>query len=262
MSGRRGRWRGRAAAGLGALLCAAALAPGGCARGGERGVVRVAVAANFAGVQEALAERFTRETGYAVRASVGSTGQLYAQARNGAPFDVLLAADTARPRRLEREGVAVPGTRVAYAEGRLALYAPSVDTVRGAPDLRARGWRHLAIADPRTAPYGAAAEQVLRRLGLGGAVGDRLVRGGDVGQTLQFVRSGAAELGFVAYSQVVAAPRRSYWLVPRALHEPVLQEAVLLRPGASSAAAAAYLRFLRSEAARRIIAAHGYDTPR
>ncbi|HET9982190.1 MAG TPA: molybdate ABC transporter substrate-binding protein [Longimicrobiales bacterium] len=243
-------------------LALAAVAVSGGARGAQRGVVHVAVAANFAGVQELLAQRFTRATGYEVRASAGSTGQLYAQARNGAPFDVFLSADAERPRRLELDGLAVPGSRFTYAAGRLALYAPSLDTVRGAPELRARRWRHLAIADPKTAPYGAAAQEVLRRLGLAAAVADRLVRGENIGQTLQFVRSGAAELGFVAYSQVLGEPARRYWLVPRSLHAPVMQDAALLRAGAANPAARAYLRFLRGDEARRIIESHGYDTPR
>lgn len=257
----RGRaWMARLAALLGLAL--AAMAAGGGARLAQRGVVRVAVAANFAGVQDSLARRFTRATGYEVRAILGSTGQLYAQARNGAPFDVFLSADAERPRRLERDGLAVPGTRFTYAEGRLALYAPSLDTLRGASELRSRRWRHLAVADPKTAPYGVAAEEALRRLGLAAAVADRLVRGENIGQTLQFVRSGGAELGFVAYSQVLGEPARRYWLVPRSLHSPVVQDAVLLRAGAANPAARAYLHFLRGDEARRIIESHGYDTPR
>lgn len=246
------------------LLALALVALGGCrpADAEARGIVRVAVAANFADAQRELAQGFEAYTGYRVRASVGSTGQLYAQIRNGAPFDVFLAADSERPRRLEREGTAVPGSRFAYAEGRLALYGPGLDSVRaGGADLRRGGYAHLAIANPKTAPYGAAAEQVLGRLGVGNAVQRRIVEGESVGQAYQFVHSGAAELGFVALSQVIHEPPRTRWVVPAELHEPLVQEAVLLRRGAANPAARAYLRFLRGPEALVAIRSGGYGTP-
>ena len=238
----------------------AAVAVGcGDATPSEPGTVRVAVAANFGAVQAELARRFEERTGYRVRASPGATGQLYAQIRHGAPYDVLLAADAERPRLLEEEGLGVPGSRFTYATGRLALYGPTLDSVRpGGADLRSGFPTHLAIANPRIAPYGAAAEQVLARLGLAAAVRPRIVQGESIAQTHQFVRSGAAEMGFVALSQVVGEPRRTYWLVPEDHHAPILQDAVLLRRGEQSAAARAYLRFLRSEEARRVIESHGY----
>ena len=225
------------------------------------GEVRAAVAANFAEAHEELARRFAARTGYRVRTSMGSTGQLYTQIRNGAPFDVFLAADDQRPARLEREGGAVPGTRFPYSIGHLALYGPGLDSVRaGGLDLRDGKYRYLAIADPKTAPYGESAEAVLKRLGLATAVRPRLVMGENIAQTYQFVRSGAAELGFVALAQVIRDPRRHYWAVPDTLHEPIVQEAVLLVPGADSQPAKAYLEFLRTPEARAVIESYGYAT--
>lgn len=242
-------------------LALAALVACGPSAADERGAVHVAVAANFADVQAELARCFEARTGHRIQASSGSTGQLYAQITNGAPFDVLLAADDERPRRLEEEGIAVAGTRFTYAEGRLALYGPMLDSVRaGGADLRAMDYTYLAIANPRAAPYGAAAEEVLERLGLTEAVRPRVVVGENIGQAHQFVKSGAAELGFVAHSQVIGEPERSYWLVPTELHAPIRQDAVLLRQGADEPAARAYLRFLRTPEAQRVIESYGYGT--
>jgi molybdate transport system substrate-binding protein len=222
--------------------------------------VSVAVAANFADVQTELARRFEAETGYGVVASSGSTGQLSAQIVNGAPFQVFLSADAERPRLLEEAGLAVSGTRFTYAQGRIALYGPRLDSVRaGGADLRGDGYTHLAIANPTTAPYGAAAHEVLARLGAEAVARPRLARGENIAQTYQFVGTGAAELGFVALSQVKSEPARSYWLVPTELHSPILQDAVLLRGAEDHAAATAYLQFLRSPAAREVIESFGYD---
>ncbi|HEX7048794.1 MAG TPA: molybdate ABC transporter substrate-binding protein [Longimicrobiales bacterium] len=247
-----------------ALLCCLTLpwtAPAWARQADE--TVLVAVAANFAETQAALAARFTAATGVVVRASIGSTGQLYAQIRNGAPFDVFLAADEERPRRLEAEGRVVPGTRFTYAEGRLVLYGPGLDSVRaGGADLIEGEYAHLAIANPETAPYGVAAVQTLERLGLADAVAARLIRGESIGQTYRFVRSGAAELGFVALSQVRGESSCRYWIVPRELHGPIRQDAVLLRHGADNAGARRYVAYLRSPEARRLIASYGYGTGR
>jgi molybdate transport system substrate-binding protein len=196
-----------------------------------------------------------------VVASAGSSGQLYAQIRNGAPFDVFLSADTARPAQLERDGLTEPGSRFTYAVGRLVLYGPTLDSVRaGGADLRGAGVRHIAIANPRTAPYGAAAVQAIERLGLGTQLRDRVVQGENIAQTWQFVRSGAAELGFVALSQVLSEPTRTYWLVPQDHHDMIAQDAVLLRSAASEPAAIGYLAFLRTDTARRVIELSGYGT--
>ncbi|MGH7457479.1 MAG: molybdate ABC transporter substrate-binding protein [Longimicrobiaceae bacterium] len=245
-----------------ALLAAAALLATACGSAADQdeAAVQVAVAANFAAAQQELARSFTKATGYQVRTSVGSTGQLYAQIVNGAPFDLLLAADRRRPRLLERRGSAVPGSRFTYARGRLVLYGPGLDSVRAdGADLGAGRFTRLAVANPKTAPYGAAARQALARLELAEQVALRTVWGESVGQTYQFVRSGAAELGLVALSQVVGEPESSYWTLPEALHSPLLQQAVLLEPGAGEPAARAYLAFLRGVRARRIIAAYGYE---
>jgi molybdate transport system substrate-binding protein len=222
--------------------------------------VSVAVASNFADVQAELARRFEAATGYGVVASVGSSGQLYAQVVNGAPFEVFLSADAEWPRLLEQAGLAVAGTRSTYAEGRLALYGPRLDSVRvGGADLQGDGYTHLAIANPATAPYGAAAREVLARLGAEAVARPRLVQGENIAQAYQFVGTGAADLGFVALSQVKSEPVRSYWLVPKELHSPILQDAVLLRGAQERAAARTYLQFLRSPAARVVIESFGYD---
>ncbi len=225
-------------------------------------LVRVAVAANFAATHEELARRFHEATGIAVETSLSSTGQLYAQIRNGAPYDVFLAADVARPRMLEETDAAVPGSRFTYAVGRLVLYAPSWDSLRsGDIELREREFQHLAIANPLTAPYGTAAQQVLERLGLWHELQDRIVRGESVGQALQFVHSGAVEVGFVALSQVISLDATEYWIIPDSMHEPIRQDVVLLRRGDANPAAKAFLDFLRSHAGRQVIANFGYTQP-
>jgi molybdate transport system substrate-binding protein len=228
----------------------------------ERGAVRVAVAANLASLHEKLAEAFTAGTGHTVTASIGSTGQLYAQIMNGAQYDVFLSADAKRVDLLHEAGAAVEGTRFTYAIGRLALYGPSLDSLRAIDaELRDAANRRIAIANPRLAPYGAAAEQLIERLGLRSLIARRLVRGENVTQAFQFVKTGAAEIGFVAWSQVVAEPERSWRLVPAELHDRIAQDAVLLYSGETNPAARAYLEFLRGDVARRMIRAGGYDTP-
>lgn len=228
---------------------------------GQAGDVSVAVAANFAEALDTIAGAFAEGGSDRVVASVGSTGQLYAKIGNGAPYDVFLAADTERPRLLVEEGLAVAGSRFTYAVGRLALWSTDPALVDGPEVLRRDGWRHLAIASPDLAPYGAAAERTLRALGLWEAVQPRLVRGANIGQTFQFVATGNAELGFVALSQL-ASPRNetegSAWRVPPHLHEAIRQDAVLLRRAADKEAARRFLGFLAGEEAGRIIDAFGY----
>ena len=224
--------------------------------------LRIAVAANFSGTQRRLAERYQALTGTEVVPSVGSSAQLYAQIQNGAPFHVFLSADQERPQRLEGEGLAVPGSRFSYAEGRLTLYGPGLDSVKAdGADLRQRTDVRVSIANPDVAPYGAAAMAVIQKLGLTDSLAPRIVRGESVAQAEQFVRSGAAELGFVALSQVIREPRASYWLVPLELHSPILQDGVLLEQGRDNTAARRYLDFLRSAEARRIIEEDGYSIP-
>ena len=221
--------------------------------------VRIAVATNFAATMSALIERFEALTGHRVRASSGSTGSHYAQIRNGAPFDVFFAADDERPRLLEEEGLAVPGSRFRYAVGRLALWSMRPGYVdENGRVLESGNFRFLAIANPELAPYGAAARDVLLARGLWDALQSRLVRGQDIGQAYQFVATGNAELGFVAWAQLARqAPQiqGSYWLVPESLHEPIAQEAVLLK---DVPAARAFVEFLQSPQARDIIRSHGY----
>ena len=244
-----------------AFLCAVAIVFG-CAERTESRAVNVAVAANFAGVQAELARRFSEQTGDTVRASVGATGQLYSQIKNGAPFDVFLSADAERPQQLEAESLAVKGSRFTYAFGQLVLYAPRRDSATApGPELLKSKFEHLAIANPKVAPYGAAAFEVLRNLGRDTALASKVVHGESLTQALQFVKSGAAELGFVAYSQVLKEPVYRYWIVPGTFHKPIVQDAVLLLPGANNAAARAYLDFLRSAEAQNIIRAAGYDVP-
>lgn len=221
--------------------------------------LRVAVASNFKPVMEALAHDFESATGHQVSASYGSTGKHYAQILNGAPFDAFLAADAERPALLEANGISVPGSRFTYAIGQLVLWAPGRSLREdGQGVLEAGEFRFLAIANPVTAPYGRAADQVLRRLGLIGALQGRIVRGENVGQTFAFVQTGNAELGFLAMSQVIDDDSGEPWVVPEALYEPIEQQAVLLN---EREAARAFLAFLRDEAALEVIRKMGYQTP-
>jgi molybdate transport system substrate-binding protein len=218
--------------------------------------VNVAVAANFTAVAEELAGLFKAETGHEAVLSFGATGQLYAQITQGAPFGVLLAADDTRPAQAVAEGLGVEGSVFTYAVGRLALYSTSLALTDGEAALRG-AFSKLAIADPVAAPYGAAAVEAMTALGLYEELRPRLVTGANITQTLQFVDTGNAELGFVAASQVVGRP--NVWLVPEALHEPIRQDAVLLAVGADNPAAKAFVDFLRSPAAVMRIEAAGYS---
>lgn len=224
--------------------------------------VQVAVAANFAGPLAKIAEGFTAATGHAVKASSGATGKFYSQIAAGAPFEVLLSADDETPKKLIAEGHAVAGSAFTYALGKLVLWSAQPGYVDDQGAVLASGrYAHLAIANPKTAPYGAAAVEVLAARGLREAVQPKLVTGESIAQAYQFVATGNAELGFVALSQV-AVPGKpttgSSWLVPPTLYSPIRQDAVLLKPGADNPAAAALLQYLRSDAARRVIESYGY----
>lgn len=224
--------------------------------------VTVAVASNFGTTARELAARFEQDTDYEIRITTASTGKLYAQVINGAPFDLLLAADAERPRRLEAAGVGVAGTRFTYARGMLVLWSRTAADCRAA--LRNVDGGRVAIANPETAPYGAAARSFLQRADLWAAVRERLVIGENIAQTLQFAASGNAELGFIARSQLQAAslpPASCSWPVPESLHDPVDQQAILLQRGADSEGARAFFEFLRSDAGRAIIQRHGYGLP-
>jgi len=243
-----------------ARLLALAIAPS-LAIAGE---ANVAVAANFAASAKRLAEEFASGTGHKLALSSGSTGKFYAQIKSGAPFDVFLSADAETPRRLEAEKLAVAGSRFTYALGRLVLWSPRKGFVdaEGAI-LHSAGFTRLAIANPRLAPYGAAAKETMEKLGLWPALQVRIVQGENIAQTYQFIWSGNAELGFIAYSQLRERGETSgsYWLVPERLHAPLHQDAVLLVRGVNNAAAGAFLKFLGEMPARKSIQAHGYEVP-
>ena len=224
--------------------------------------LRVATAANFVPPMKELARRFHERSGHRVVVSPGSTGKHYAQIRNGAPFDAFFAADAERPRRLEEEGRIVPGSRFTYARGLLLLWSPREAYVDPKGEVLHDGeFRHLSLANPRLAPYGLAARQVLQRLDLWDRLVPRMVRGESAGQAYQFVASGSAELGFVARSQVTRPNTPlpgSFWAVPVALHDPIEQQAVQLsgRPAVRS-----FMELVRSAEGRALIESYGYLLP-
>ncbi|MBF0177270.1 MAG: molybdate ABC transporter substrate-binding protein [Magnetococcales bacterium] len=224
--------------------------------------VRVAVAANFALPAKVIAANFAQETGESAELSFGATGKLYAQIRNGAPFAVLLAADAETPAKLEQQGDAVNGSRFTYAVGRLVLWSPKPDAVDPQGEVLKKGHdTHLAIADPKLAPYGAAAVETLKALSLLPTMQPRFVQGENIAQAYQFVASGNAGLGFVALSQVMREGRimtGSAWIVPDHFHQPIRQDAVILRKGEGSAAARAWMDYLKGDKAKRVMRSFGY----
>ncbi|OXE36932.1 MAG: molybdate ABC transporter substrate-binding protein [Phenylobacterium zucineum] len=226
------------------------------------GQVRVAVAANLLEPAQAIAAAFRAETGNTLELGVGSTGQLYVQITHGAPYDVFLSADATHPAMAEAAGLAVPGSRLTYGIGRLVLYSkiPGLVDDKGAVLTRG-GFAKLAIADPETAPYGRAAVQTLKKLKAYDRIRSSLVQGASMTQTFHFVETGAADLGFVALSQVIKRPGGSRWLVPAADHTPLVQQAVLMKVGAGNPAAKAFLVYLKSRRARAILADYGYQAP-
>ena len=221
--------------------------------------VQVAVAANFTEPAREIAVAFERATGDRAILSFGSSGAFYAQISHGAPFEIFLSADADRPRQAEQEGLAIPGSRFTYAIGRLVLYSTRPGLVDGAGAVLKRGgFERLAIADPSAAPYGAAAIQTMRRLGVYQALLPKIVQGNSIAQCFSFVASGAAEIGFVALSQVIGVKGGSRWLVPQSLHAPIEQQAVMLKTGANNPATRAFAAFLRSPRAVAIIKRFGY----
>lgn len=227
--------------------------------------VPVAVASNFSPAMARIAAAFQRDTGHQLLLSSGSSGKLYAQIASGAPFEVLLSADDEIPQRLEKEGHAVAGSRATYAIGKLVLWSPRPDYVDGKGEvLRNSGFSRLAIANPKTAPYGTAARETMEKLGAWQALQPRLVQGESIAQTYQFIASGNAGLGFVALSQVRnenGETRGSLWLVPQALYTPIRQDAVLLKKGKGNPAAGQFMAYLRSARATAIIQSFGYELP-
>lgn len=226
--------------------------------------VTVAVAANFAAPMQKIAAAFAQDTGHKAVLTLGSTGRFYAQIKNGAPFGVLLAADDKTPALLEKEGLAVAGSRFTYAIGRLVLWSRQPGLVDAAGAVLAHGnFAHLAIADPKIAPYGAAALEVLAKKGLLAALTPKLVQGENIAQTYQYVATGNAELGFVALSQVMLDGKMaegSAWVVPGNLHAALKQDAVLLlATGRNNPAAVALMAYLKSDKARAVIKSYAYD---
>jgi molybdate transport system substrate-binding protein len=224
--------------------------------------VSVAVAANFTAPAKELAAVFHAISGDTVDLSFGSSGQFYAQISQGAPFEVFLSADAARPKKAETAGFAVPGTEFTYAVGKLVLWSanPKLVDAKGVV-LKAGNFTHIANADPKAAPYGAAGLQTLKALGVYTQLAPKIVTGENITQTYQFVASGNAELGFVALSQVITSDKGSEWIVPQTLYAPIVQGAVLLKPGAQDAGAKAFLAFLKTPQALAIIQSYGYTTP-
>ncbi len=243
------------------LACLLALVT--CLGTAHAGEVQVAVAANFAAPMEKLAEQFQKDTGHKAILASGATGKFYAQIRHGAPFEVLLSADDETPARLEADGHAVANSRFTYAVGRLVLWSAKSGYVdAGGAVLKKGNFKHLAIANPKTAPYGAAAVAAIARLGLTARLQPRLVQGENIAQAWQFASTGNAELGFVARSQVWrdgAFTTGSGWIVPASMHAPIRQDAALLTRGAKNPAATALLQYLRSEKAKAIIRSYGYE---
>jgi molybdate transport system substrate-binding protein len=225
--------------------------------------VQVAVAANFSAPARQIAQDFEKDTGHQAVLAFGATGKFYAQIRNGAPFEVLLAADNETPAKLEKEGAALAGTRYTYAVGRLVLWSAKAGFVDDKGEVLKRGgFRHLALANPRHAPYGAAAVEALTALKQLDAIQPKFVQAENIAQAHQFVASGNAELGFVALSQVMKDGKLgagSAWVVPANLHQPIRQDAVMLEKGRGKPAAEAWLKFLRSEKARAVIRGYGYE---
>lgn len=226
-------------------------------------VVQIAVAANFTAPARALAEIFARTTGHEAKLSFGATGAFYTQIKNGAPFDILLAADDERPIRLEKEGDTVPGSRFTYAVGQLVLLSAKPGFVDGeGAVLKGGNFNKIAVANPKLAPYGAAAVETMDKLGLAAALTPKLVTGESIGQTYNFIATGNAELGFVALAQVLDGGKLksgSMWVVPAKYHAPIIQDAVILKRAAANPAAKAWMALMRSPNAQDFIRSYGYE---
>ena len=245
------------ALGLGLLLCLELPA--------RAGSVVVAVATNLAAPMKVIAQDFERDTGHTALLSFGATGNFYAQIRNGAPYGVFLAADDETPAKLEQEGYAVAGSRFTYAQGRLVLWSKNPKLVDSKGEILSLGrFERIAIANPKLAPYGAAAIDVITRLGLISAIRPKIVEGANIGQAFQFVASENAALGFVAMSQVLVGGKiteGSAWIVPGTMHTPIRQDAILLNTGKPNDAALSLMAYLKGEKTKRTLRAFGYELP-
>jgi molybdate transport system substrate-binding protein len=225
------------------------------ARAGE---VKVAVAANFTDTVKEIGALFEKATGHKPVFSFGSTGQLYTQISQGAPFEVFLAADQARPKKAVAEGFAVGDSLFTYATGKVVLFSKDKNRVKGEATLKDGNFTKVAIANPKTAPYGAAAVAAMKSLGVYDKIGPKIVQGNNISQTYQFVDTGNAEIGFVALSQVIRKNEGSRWIVPANLYPPIAQDAVLLKKGADNEAARAFVAFLKGKEARAVKEKYGY----
>jgi molybdenum ABC transporter, periplasmic molybdate-binding protein len=237
------------------------------ATGARADEVQVAVAANFTAPMQKIAALFAQDTGHKAVLSFGSTGKFYAQIKNGAPFEVLLTADDETPVRLEQEGAALAGSHFTYAIGKLVLWSAQPGVVDAAGEVLRRGnFTHLAIANPKLAPYGAAGIEAMQALGVYDALAPKIVQAENIGQAYQFIASGNAQLGFVAYAQVLDEQGQfkggSMWMVPAKLYRPIRQDAVVLTKGTAGGqpkpAVAALMQYLRGDKARAVIQTYGY----
>lgn len=223
----------------------------------------VAVAANFKKPAEEIGAAFKAKTGDEVKYAFGATGQFAAQIRNGAPFDILLAADDTTAPALAKDGLALASSNFVYARGTLVLYSTTLPLKeQGEQILRKGDFAHVSIANPKTAPYGTAAIEAMKKMGVYDALKPKIVEGSNIGQTFDFVATGNAQAGFVALSQAIGAGKGQWWVVPQADYAPIDQSAILLKPGENKAVAKAYLDFLRGPEARTVIEKYGYTNPR
>ncbi len=242
---------------LGALLATA--------RAASAGEVNAAVAANFTAPAQQIVDLFQKESGHTVKLSFGSSGKFYSQIKEGAPFDVFLAADEKNPKLLEEEGLAVKDTRFVYALGKLVLWSAQPGFVDGKGAVLGKGsYNKIAYADPKLAPYGLAAHETLQKLNLWDKVQGKMVTGESIAQTFQFAASGNAEMAFVALSQITRDGKiidGSYWLVPADLYSPIKQAAIQLTAARDKAAAQAFLAYLKGPKAAAVIRSFGYELP-
>jgi len=224
---------------------------------------QVAVAANFAEPMKSVVAILEKTTGHTIKVTLGATGNLYAQIKNGAPFDVLLSADTKTPELLEKEGFGQPGSRFTYATGKLVLWSADTAKVDDKGEaLKSASLRKVAYANPKIAPYGAAAVQVMDKLGLTSSLTPKLVQGESIGQTFNFAQTGNADVGFVAMSQVLVGGKLksgSMWVIPQSLYDPIQQDAVVLLRAANNEAAQALMKLLKSPNIKDLIRSYGYD---
>ena len=225
--------------------------------------VQVAVAANFTAPMKQLAPEFEKATGHKAVLAFGATGKFYAQIKHGAPFEILLSADDETPARLAKEGAAVAASQFTYARGKLVLWSAKEVIVDDKGEvLKKGGFDHIALANPKLAPYGAAAVEAMKALGVHDTLAPKFVTAENIGQAFQFVKSGNAPLGFVAMSQVTQDSKLtggSAWVVPASLYPPIRQDAIVLDKGRGRPAAEALMKFLQGDQARAVIGAYGYD---